>query len=172
MNGENNMFKKISFSMLFIAFLAVAFSMSSYAEEFTTGEFSINYPGDWKIEKGETADVLFLAKKPTGSPWELVIERAMPGANFIDVLKEVNKSSTKDFKAEDPSETVTADGTKAFMTEIEFLEPKSGYGAAGVALGAEKNGKWYIVMVNTVPLGFPYDYEAFLKIAKSFKFVK
>ncbi len=166
------MFKRTLSLLIMVTLFLVAFAMPLSAAEFTSKEFSIQYPSDWKVLKGASPAVLFQAQKPSGCPWQLVIAFDAPGAKFLDVLNEANKESAKEFKADSPKETVTADGSKAYITETEFIEPNSGYAAAGVALGVEKNGKWYIVMVNTVPVGYPYKYDDFSKIVKSIKFVK
>ena len=162
---------KTKWSVLLAALLmVVAFTGFTYAAEYKNAElgFSVNYP-DALEKQAPIKGTIFYAIAATKMPWFCV--SYADGAAFEGAFKAAFNGNTDitaiDVKAS--KDTVTASGAKVKVASFKYMYQDT-YECEGVALGAQKNGKWIIVSLASVPMYDttcnPDEYE---KLLKSFK---
>ncbi len=162
---------KSKWSVLLAALLmVVAFTSSIYAAEYKNAElgFSVNYP-DALEKQAPIKGTIFYAIAATKMPWFCV--SLADGATLEGTFKTAftgNADITAiDVKA--AKDGVTASGAKVKIASFKYMYQDT-YECEGVVLGTQKNGKWILVSLASVPMYDttcnPDDYE---KILKSFK---
>lgn len=163
---------KSKWSVLLAALLmVVAFRSSIYAAEYKNAElgFSVNYP-DALEKQAPIKGTIFYAIAATKMPWFCVslVDGAAFEAAFKDAFKGNADITAIDVKA--AKDTATASGAKVKIASFKYMYQDT-YECEGVVLGAQKNGKWILVSLTSIPMYDttcnPDDYE---KILKSFKF--
>ncbi len=163
---------KIKFSVLVAVILAAAaFTCPLYAAEYKNAElgFSVSYP-DVLEKQAPIKGAIFYAIAATKMPWFTV--SLVDGAAFEDTFKAAfagNADFTKiDIKA--AKDVATGSGVKAKVSIFKYMFQDT-YECEGVTLGVQKNGKWIIVSLATVPMyDTSYNPDDYEKLLKTFKF--
>ena len=128
--------------------------------------FSVKYPAKW-AEQEATGTTVFYGAAPAGVPVMFVC--VAEGATFADaVIAALKAMGAVGTSVESESETALADGTPA--TEAILKTTLKGYGASALSVGAEKDGKWVIVIVGTVELLAKFDEALFSEIGHTLQF--
>ena len=129
--------------------------------------FSVRYPADWAEQETTVETTVFYGAAPTMVPVLFVC--VAEGATFADaVIAALTAMGAEGTTVESESETALADGTPA--TEAILKTKLKGYGASALSVGAEKDGKWVMVIVGTVELLAPFDEALFSEIGHTLQF--
>ncbi len=128
--------------------------------------FSVRYPAEW-AEQEATGTTVFYAAAPAMVPVLFIC--VAEGATFADaVIAALNAMGAEGTTVKSESDTALADGTPA--TEAILKTELKGYGADALSVGAEKDGKWVMVIVGTVELLAPFDEALFSEIGHTLQF--
>lgn len=151
--------------------LAVVFACPLYAAEYKNAEygFSVNYP-DACEKQAPIKGTIFYAIASTKMPWFTVA--VAEGTAFDTTLKSAYTGNTdiSAIEVKPAKEVVTDSGVKALAAPMKYMWQET-YECEGVTLGVQKNGKWIIVTLMTVPMyDSSFSPESYEKMLKSLKF--
>ncbi len=142
----------------------------SEAAEHTNAEygFSVKYPKHWEVTP--ESKTLFTAHASAQVPAMFVC--AVDGADFVEAVTNTLKlayGDITDIKVGAVSEVTLADGSKGNKA---VFEAQIGVQIKGLAIGAQKGGKWIVCAVLTAEVLAPYNETLFTQIGTSLKFNK
>jgi hypothetical protein len=142
---------------------ALTFEAAEYVN--TDYGFSVKYPKDWTTQPN-TPGIVFLAAPTKRVP--TVSVAIQDGTTFSDALTANMLMSGSDINITTQSPTTLADGTPASQAVVKWKTQK--LSAETFALGVQKDSKWIIVAVTTVPLLAKYDEALFSEIVHTLQF--
>ena len=153
-----------------VLFMLLVMALPVSAAEYKNAEigFSVSYP-DGLSSQPANPGVIYYAIAPTKMPWFTVSYLA--AASFEEALKaafvgtpEISDVTFKPVRVVD-----TDSGIKATATQTKYMWQNT-YECEGVTFGVQKNGKWILVSIATVPMYDPSfsipEYEKMLKTLK------
>jgi hypothetical protein len=143
-------------------------ALSFEAAEYSNADygFSVKYPKEWQQQSIEEPTTLFMAAASKKVP-ALSIS-VQDYATFAEALTNTLALAGSDINITTERSTALADGTPA--TEATVKWKAQGLGADTFALGVQKDGKWIIVAVTTVPLLAKYNEALFSEVVHTLQF--
>lgn len=148
--------------------------LSFEAAEYTNAElgFSIKYPKNWtKVPEEVKGNIVFYAKGGDRVPVLAVSIRE--GATLADAVNAaLAESGGSNIKIEGEKEVTLADGSKATEAKIKWKNPASPLTVETYGMGVQKDNKWILVTINTVPMLADYDAKKFSEIGHSLQLTK
>jgi hypothetical protein len=143
---------------------ALSFEAAEYVN--TDYGFSVKYPKEWQQQSSEEPTTLCLAAAAKRVPTLSI--SVQDSATFAEALTATLTLEGSDIKIDTEQATTLADGTPA--TEAVVKWKARGLSADTFALGVQKDGKWIIVAVTTVPLLAKYNEALFSEIVHTLQF--
>jgi hypothetical protein len=137
--------------------------LSFEATEYMNTEygFSVKYPKEWLQQPSEEPTTVFYAASEKRVP-ALAIS-VMDGATFAQALTAALSLAGSDINIVTEGVSTLEDGTPA--TEAMVKWKVQNFGAETFALGVQKDGKWLMVYITTVPLLAKYNEALFSEVA-------
>ncbi len=138
-------------------------ALSFNAAEYVNAEygFSLEYPEEWLEQPSEEPTTVFYAASEKRVP-ALAIS-VMDGATFAEALTVTLSLAGSDINVVTERASTLADGTPA--TEAVVKWKVQNFGAETFVLGVQKDDKWLIVYITTVPLLAKYNEALFSEVA-------
>jgi hypothetical protein len=142
-------------------------ALSFEAAEYTNTEygFSVKYPKDWQEIADAGSTTVFAAAASKRVP--TISISILDSATFDEALAALTTAGS-DVKIETKRSTTLADGTPASEAVLKWKVQN--LSAQTFALGVQKDSKWIVVGVTTVPLLAKYDEALFSEIAHTLQF--
>lgn len=164
---------KRNLSVLFAAlFMVVVLAGSLFAAEYKNAElgFSVTYPDALEKQNTPVKSTVFYAIAATKMPWLTV--SIIEGGSFEAAFK-ASIAGAVDFtniNLKAVKEVATDSGIKGQAGQVKYIIQGT-YECEGVVLGVQKNGKWILVALATVPMyDTSYSPESYEKMLKTLKF--
>ncbi|MFA5077882.1 MAG: DUF1254 domain-containing protein [Dehalococcoidia bacterium] len=129
--------------------------------------FSINYPKSWIVKSPSDKNV-FVATSPAKS--KTIIISVRDEDSISTAINAILGESITNIKIASEKEVKLEDGTMATQAVLEF-KAKDGHMEDSLASGIQKNGKYIVVMLNSVNMD-TCDEVQFSKILQTFKLTK
>jgi len=142
----------------------LSFDAAEYVN--TEYDFSLKYPKEWLQQESEEPTTVFYAASEKRVP-ALAIS-IMDGDGFAEVLTTALSLAGSDITIVTERASNLADGTPA--TEAMVKWKVQNFGAETFALGVQKDDKWFIVYITTVPLLAKYNEPLFSEVAHTLQF--
>lgn len=148
--------------------------LSFRATEYVNEEygFSVKYPDSWEEITPKGEDTVF---QVAGAPFDIPgmsigILDIEEGVSFADVLAAIHEEDgDTDWEVKSEAASTTADGSPAIYI-VGYYFSATGYDIDCAYLGAQKDGKWVIVMVYTVNEHAPFSKEKMSEVAHTLTF--
>jgi hypothetical protein len=152
-------------------FMTIVFTCPLHAAEYKNAElgFSVSYPDELETQPNPMPTTVLFAIAATKMPW--ITATVIAGATLTDAFKAsfVGASDYTDIEIGAAKDDATDSGIKAQTAPVKYMYGP--YKCEGIVLGAQKNGKWILVALATVPQwDSSFNPDAYLRILKTLKF--
>ena len=151
--------------------MAVVVAQPLYVAEYKSAElgFSITYPDNLDSQSSPFKATVFYAISATKMPWVTI--SIVSGATFQDAVNAsfAGSSDASNIAMKAAKDDTTNSGIKVQTAPLSYSWQGT-YDCDGLVLGAQKDGKWILYSIATVPMYDPgFDLKEYEKILKSIK---